>query len=464
MLDYQSPATRRHPHEIDTLADKPNLTLLWIIAGLILLALSWELFLQDNSFSTSAPTESQLAPLMLPAQLPEIPTASPETPPALETTSTQPEITTTPSPAPAAIDTWHSHIIQPGDSFYQLMAPYHLPANNLHLLMKDKRAKTYLTQLRPNHKLSVFIEDNVIKNILYQLNQTQALVISYANGAYRSSITRSIQEAELSRVTGVINSNLFNDAKQAGLTNKVIMQLSHIFSWKIDFARQIRPGDSFSVLYARYPLADGTFQPGDILAATMTIGKQQYQAVRFVDKKGISHYYTPKGESMESAFLRTPVNYKRISSTFSRGRMHPVLHVHRPHYGVDLAARSGTPIKAASDGIVSFIGRKGGYGKIVILNHTHRYSTRYAHMSRFRSKLHTGSRVKRGDVIGYVGMTGLADGPHLHYEVRIRNRPYNPLTVKLPSGAPIAKADNDNFSKQASYYLSLLDDPTAKVT
>ena len=451
MLNYQPQAVRSHPHEIDALANKPNLTLLWIIAGLILLALSWELFLQDNSFSPFAPTTSELAPLTLPAQLPTELASAP--------TSTDTPIIDAEAPSNA----WHSHTIQSGDSFYQLVEPYHIDGNSLQQLMKNKQAKKYLTHLSPNHKLSLFVEANVIKNILYQLNQTQALVINLVNDTYQSKITRSIQEAELSQASGVISSNLFNDGKQAGLSNKVIMQLSQIFSWKINFSRQIRRGDSFSVLYARYPQADGSFKQGDILAATVTTGKKQYKAIRFVDKKGHSHYYAANGDSLESTFLRFPVKYKRISSTFSRGRWHPKLHITRPHYGVDFAAPSGTPIKAASDGIVSFVGRKGGYGKIVILTHSQRYSTRYAHMSRFKSKLHVGSRVKRGDVIGYVGMTGVATGPHLHYEVRIRNRPYDPLKVELPSGTAIAKKDRDAFNEQTTYYLSLLDDPTANI-
>ncbi len=460
MLDYQSSIARSHPYEVDVLADQPKLTLLWIIAGLILLALSWELFIQDNSFSTLVPPQTELAPLILPAELPEMTTTPAETEPL--------EAIAIPTKQHQSIDNkptnnWHSHVIKSGDSFYQLVEPYHLSANNLHTLMQDKLAKHYLTRLSPNHKLSLFIEGDAIKNILYQLNPTQALVISQTNNQYHSSITRSIQEAELSRNSGIINTSLFKDAKQAGLSNKLIMQLSDIFSWKVDFVRQIRSGDMFSVLYARYPLPDGTVRNGDIVAATMTVGGILYQAIRFVDKQGRSHYYTPDGDSLESSFLRKPVQYKRISSSFSRGRMHPVLHIRRPHYGVDLAAPSGTPIKAASDGVISFVGRKGGYGNAIILQHAKRYSTRYAHMSRFNRKLHVGSRVKRGDIIGYVGMTGVADGPHLHYEIRIRNRPYNPLTVKLPSAAPIASSVHDTFLKQANYYLSLLNDPTANI-
>ncbi|MCD6056319.1 MAG: Peptidase, partial [Gammaproteobacteria bacterium] len=186
------------------------------------------------------------------------------------------------------------------------------------------------------------------------------------------------------------------------------------------------------------------------------VNHKTYEAVRYVNEQGDVHYYTPKGDSLESEFLRSPVNYTRLSSPFAPNRMHPVLHYKRPHYGVDLAAPMGTPIKATADGVVSFIGRKGGYGKVVFLQHSRRYATRYAHMSRFNTSLHMGSRVKRGQIIGYVGMTGVADGPHVHYELRIYDQPRNPMSTALPTALPIASKETHAFSEQAAYYLRLL--------
>ena len=214
------------------------------------------------------------------------------------------------------------------------------------------------------------------------------------------------------------------------------MELANIFGWDIDFALDIRAGDHFTVIYEERFLNGEKIGNGPILAAEFVNQGRSYKAIRYSDAGNRSDYYSPTGLSMRKAFLRTPVDFRRISSRFGK-RKHPILNRMRMHTGVDYAASRGTPIRAAGDGKVIHKGRKGGYGRTVIIQHGGRYSTLYAHMNSYRRGVYTGKRVKQGQIIGYVGSSGRATGPHLHYEFRVNGVHRNPLTVKLPSAKPI---------------------------
>ncbi len=235
------------------------------------------------------------------------------------------------------------------------------------------------------------------------------------------------------------------------------MELAAIFGWDVDFALDIRAGDSFTVVYEELYLNGEKLRDGDILAAEFNNRGKRYRAIRYQDPRGRTEYYSPDGKNMRKAFLRTPVAFTRISSRFSLGRKHPILHHIRAHKGVDYAAPRGTPIKATGDGKIVFRGRKGGYGNTIIIQHGGRYSTLYAHMSRFARSLRTGRRVRQGQVIGYVGSTGLATGPHLHYEFRINGAHHNPLTVRLPDASPLPRKYRRNFKASTAPYLAQLD-------
>jgi murein DD-endopeptidase MepM/ murein hydrolase activator NlpD len=235
------------------------------------------------------------------------------------------------------------------------------------------------------------------------------------------------------------------------------MELANIFGWDIDFALDIRQGDSFSLLYEEHYLDGEKLRNGRILAAEFHNRGDRFQAVLFTDPDGRGQYYSPDGKSMRKAFLRSPVDFRRISSTFQRERFHPVLGERRPHRGVDYAAATGTPIKAAGDGRVITRGVQGGYGNTVIIQHGNNITTLYAHLSRFQKGVTNGSRVRQGQVIGYVGKTGLATGPHLHYEFRINGRHQNPLTVKLPDAEPIPSKYREAFQQQSRPLLAQLD-------
>ncbi|MBE0620941.1 MAG: peptidoglycan DD-metalloendopeptidase family protein [Burkholderiales bacterium] len=255
--------------------------------------------------------------------------------------------------------------------------------------------------------------------------------------------------------SGEIRSSLFAAADAAGLSDNVAIQLADIFSGDIDFHRDLRRGDKFTVIYEMFYHEGRAFKSGRVLAAEFINQDKSYRAVWFEDAEGRGGYYTPDGKSVRKAFLRSPLAFSRISSGFAM-RFHPILHKWRTHKGVDFAAPVGTHVKATADGTVEFAGWQNGYGKVVILKHQRGLSTRYAHLSRFAAGLRKGLRVQQGDVIGNVGQTGWATGPHLHYEFRVNNEVRNPLTVALPPALPIPAQQMAAFSKASAPFAAEL--------
>jgi murein DD-endopeptidase MepM/ murein hydrolase activator NlpD len=263
-------------------------------------------------------------------------------------------------------------------------------------------------------------------------------------------------------VSGHIIDSLFVDGRKAGLSDAQIMELANLFGWDIDFALELQKGDRFEVVYDELWVDGEKLRNGPILAAEFINRGKVYRAVRYTDRQGETHYYSPDGYAKKRAFIRTPVKFTRISSRFTRKRWHPVLKRWRSHKGVDYAAPEGTPVKATGNGRVTFIGRKGGYGKVIFLHHGSRYTTVYGHLSRFARGLKTGSKVKQGQIIGYVGHTGLATGPHLHYEFRINGVHRNPLTVKLPKSIRLPKKELARFRRQIQPMVAQLDELRAQ--
>jgi len=250
---------------------------------------------------------------------------------------------------------------------------------------------------------------------------------------------------------------LFIAAQKAGLPDNLTMQLADIFGWDIDFALDIREGDQFTILYEEFYLDGEKIKNGRILAAEFVNSGKVFQAVRYAAPGKDADYYSLDGKSMRKAFLRTPVDYRRISSRFTLGRKHPILNTIRAHKGVDYAASTGTPIRVTGNGKIIFRGTKGGYGNTIIVQHANKYSTLYAHMSRYKGGLRKGSRVKQGQIIGYVGSTGLATGPHLHYEFRVNNVHRDPLRVKLPGAPPLDKKYLADFKSESAALIAQLD-------
>ena len=293
--------------------------------------------------------------------------------------------------------------------------------------------------------------------LILQHSAIKSLKIVPEGNSFSSQILERNLEPRTTHVSGVVQNSLYLSAKKAGLADKLIMELANIFGWDVDFALEIRAGDHFSVIYQEDYLDGKKFRDGPILAAEFVNKGRSFRAVRYVDESVWADYFTPEGNSVRKAFLRSPVDFRRISSRFQRERWHPVLGKKRPHRGVDYAASTGTPIKASGDGRIQLRGRKGGYGKTVVIEHGGGITTLYAHLTRYKAKQRRGTRVRQGDIIGYVGSTGLASGPHLHYEFRVNGVHRNPLTVKLPAANPIAKKNKEDFLQQATPLMARLD-------
>jgi len=321
-----------------------------------------------------------------------------------------------------------------------------------------------LLNLKPGQTLRFGLskteDTTTLEKLELKLSPIETLQLSRAEEGYTAeTLTRNVDSRQ-KQVAGQIESSLFEAGLKAGMSDKLIMEMAHIFGWDIDFALDLRQGDHFKVIFEESYLDGQKFDDGDILAAEFTNRGTTFRAVRYTDPEGNSHFYTPEGHSMRKTFTRTPVHFSRISSRFNPNRLHPVLKTARPHRGVDYAAPTGTPILATGDGKVDFVGTKGGYGRTVILSHGGKYTTLYAHMSRFKKGMRNGQRVKQGQTIGYIGSSGLATGPHLHYEFRINGVHHNPLTVALPKAEPLNANYMAEFKQQSQPLLAQLKELT----
>ena len=353
---------------------------------------------------------------------------------------------------------WRIIQIKSGDNLADIFSREGIPPRQLHQILDLGGAAHNLTKIYPGQTLRLLANaDSGLIRLEYQIDKMSLLEVHRTDNGFEITTTYHTPERHTTNASGFIDSSLFQAAQKAGLSDNMTMELASIFGWDIDFALDIRKGDRFVVLYDELYLEGEKVGEGHILAATFINQGKTYQAVRYTDKSGVTEYYSPDGKNMRKAFLRTPVEYTRISSGFSLGRRHPILNRIRAHKGVDYAAPTGTPVKATADGKIVFRGKKGGYGNAIIVQHGNKYSTLYGHLSKFRGGLSMGSSVRQGQVIGYVGMTGLATGPHLHYEFRISGVHHDPLTVKLPDSEPLNTAYLADFQQKAASLTSKLD-------
>ncbi|MDB6087546.1 MAG: hypothetical protein JWN85_330 [Gammaproteobacteria bacterium] len=319
--------------------------------------------------------------------------------------------------------------------------------------------KARLDSLRPGESLRLLHRDGSLFGLERRLNEAQTLKVVRDPSGLKADVLQNPLEARARTVRGVINSSLFEAVEAAGGRDQTAVALADIFGWDIDFVLDIQPGDSFVVSYQEL-YQDGVYvKDGPIQAALFINQGRQYRAVRYVDPEGNAHFYTPDGRSMHKAFLRTPVEFTRISSRFNSARLHPILNTIRAHKGVDYAAPIGTPVRAAGDGRIRYAGPKGGYGNVVEIEHTRSIVTVYGHLSRFAKGTRVGQHVTQGTVIAYVGMTGLATGPHLHYEYRVNGAFKNPQTVSLPDAEPIDARWRADFLTHSAPLLAALETP-----
>ena len=321
-------------------------------------------------------------------------------------------------------------------------------------LGKDVRR---LKTIYPGQKLHFTLSGKKIDHLEFELNQTTSLNLYRDGNSFAVEELNQKPERILKVASGSISSSLFLAGRKSGMSDLLIMDLARIYDWDIDFALDIRRGDTFTVLYEKLYLDDEEVGDGNIVAAEFVNNGNTYRAYRYTDQNNNTEYYSPDGKSLRKSFLRTPVNLAYVSSHFNPRRLHPILNIFRAHKGVDYAAATGTPIMATGAGRVIYRGTKGQYGKTIVLRHGNMYTTLYAHMSRYARGTSVGSLVKQGQTIGYVGRTGLATGPHLHYEFRVNGVHRNPLKIKLPSTKPLPNSELVRFRATIQPLVAQLD-------
>lgn len=379
-------------------------------------------------------------------------TASPEpvidanalTPPTAESGAVVPQPTVQEAPPPAPVEKLHTEefVVKKGDSLAALFDRAGLSARQVHYISQLDMAKRYLLKIMPGDQISIIKNDkNQFVKLEFAINNIETLEISkITDDDYKQTIHKKTIELKDKYASATITSNFWNAAVTAGLTPNQIMQLATIFGWDVDFALDIRKGDKFSLIYQQ-EYSDGKFiGNGDILAAEFTNQGEQYTAIRYTDGK----YYSKEGRSMRKAFLRSPVDFTRVSSNFNPRRLHPVTGQVKAHRGVDYVAPIGTPIKAAGSGRVIKSAYNQYNGNYVFIKHNDTYTTKYLHLTKRMVK--TGQSVKQGQVIGTLGKTGRVTGAHLHYEFIVNGVHRNPRTITLPKANPIGRSQREKFA------------------
>lgn len=349
------------------------------------------------------------------------------------------------------------HTVQSGESLSSIFSDLNLSREDLHKIVHANATGKQFADVAPgNDVVATLNADGELERLTYAKTPFETLIATRHDDEFDVELLSKKVDYQLASAKATIHASLFEDGTRAGLPEKLILKLADIFAWDIDFALNLREGDQFTVVYEKLFVDGKEFDSGDILSVEFVNQGKVYTAVRFEDNQGNTGYYTPEGNSLRKAFLQTPMDFAKISSHFDLHRKHPILNTIRAHKGVDYSAATGTPIKSTGDGKIIFKGGKNGYGNVVEIEHGQKYSTLYAHLSGFKSGLKTGGSVKQGEVIGYVGSTGLATGPHLHYEFRINGEHVNPLTVKLPHSIPMDATVLAKFKAQTQPLLAQL--------
>ena len=348
------------------------------------------------------------------------------------------------------------YLIKSGESLALIGKNLGASPNDIHLLSISKPHGKLLKKIRPGEKLTFTMGPNkAIKTLLYQPEPLKLISFDKEFTYFKSSSSNIVPERDVIFNHGIIQQSLFLSSQKAGLPDALTMRLAQIFQWDIDFVLDIRPGDSFFVMYEELFIDNKFIGHGDILAAEFINRNKSYVAVLFEDKNGSKDFYNLGGESMRKAFLRAPVEFSRISSSFNLKRKHPLHKTIRAHRGIDYAAPTGTPIIAAGDGRIKTASRNRANGRYAIIQHGQQFITKYLHLSKFARGIKTGKTVKQGQTIGYVGQTGYATGPHLHYEFLVNGAHKNPRTVQLPKAMPVNK-DNIKSFEDLSGKISML--------
>ena len=350
-------------------------------------------------------------------------------------------------------------VVSRNDTMDQLFRRFELNLGDLATLRNLPELRSQVDRLKPGELLRFMHRDGELVGLERKLSDSETLKVTRDAGGFISDVLENPLEVRTHTASATIHSSLFQAAADADLSDRIAFDLAEIFQYDIDFVLDIQQGDRFTVVYEEV-FQDGVpLRVGNILAAKFVNDGREYRAVRYVDDAGRGQYFSPDGKSLRKAFIRAPVQFSRISSRFNPSRRHPVLNRIRAHRGVDYAAPVGTPVRAAGQGRVRFVGTQGGYGNVIELEHGSGVVTVYGHLSRFAPKIRRGQHVELAQVIGFVGKTGLATGPHLHYEYRIRGVHKNPQTVPLPDAEPIPVAEREAFFIATASLVNTLDLP-----
>ncbi|WP_249352234.1 MULTISPECIES: peptidoglycan DD-metalloendopeptidase family protein [unclassified Rudaea] len=351
---------------------------------------------------------------------------------------------------------WQVVKVKSGQTLADIFQQQGLNATDLARLLDEPGNASCLRSIHPGDEFAFLNnDDGSLRAIRFDRDDRTRVIASFrTNGIKQIELDRNV-ERRTQVARGVIDSSLFGAGEEAGLSDAMVLKLANAFGYDIDFAQDLRQGDSFTVIYDDVYREGERLRDGDIIAATFVNKGKRYSAFRFTNSAGETSYYSAEGRPLKKSFLRTPLDFTRITSFFSVARMHPILGTMRAHKGVDYAAPQGTPIRAAGDGKIAFRGWQPGYGNVVIVQHNAHNTTLYGHMSRF-GNAQVGQHVGQGQTIGYVGMTGLATGPHLHYEFRIDGQHRNPLTVTTLPPEPLPGAELARFRSQTQSMLARL--------
>ena len=342
-------------------------------------------------------------------------------------------------------------VIQSGDTLANALSRLKIDDSEIQRLLATDAVRQLASSIRVGKRIqATTTQDGQLLTIQFERGDAPALTVRRQGDGYVAEEGSALLETRVVMRSGRILSSLYGATDSAGIPDSIANQMAETLSTSLDFRDDLRRGDTFSVIYTVNYRNGEPIAVGKLLAAEFVNAGKPYRAVLFRDPFGREDYYTPEGESLKKGFLRSPLEFSRVTSSFSNSRKHPVFGFHRAHTGVDFGAPTGTRVKATGDATVVFAGRKGGYGNLVILRHYNGYETYYAHLSAFAPGTRTGQAVGQGQVIAYVGSTGASTGPHLHYEVRIAGRPQNPMAIKLPGSPPLTTAQRAQFLQQTS--------------
>lgn len=353
--------------------------------------------------------------------------------------------------------TYQFHEVKNGENLSIIFEDFKVPLNTAYRIFRLDEKKL-LSKIRPGDKMRfAYLGENII-NIEIDKDPVNSLLINLSDVVSISEINKELELIQ-SFKSGIIKTSFYEAALDAEIPDSVIMDFAYIFGWDVDFVFDIREGDSFYLIYETPYSGGAKIKNGDIVAAEFINNGKIYKANRFYTSSNKKEFFDDEGNNLQKAFLRAPLDFAYISSHFNPNRMHPVLHTIRAHNGTDYAAKRGSPVRTTGNGTIKYAGRRNGCGNEIVIQHTNDYSTRYCHLDKFHSGIKKGKKVLQGETIGYVGSTGLATGPHLHYEFKIGDKHIDPIKLKLPSAEPIGnnlKSDFDTLVNNNKLMLSKL--------